>query len=445
MRGLCRALALAALVAAGCSGGRALPAQNLVVVSLDTLRADRLGLHGYARATSPQLERFAQRAFVFERAAAPSNATIASHHALFQSRSAGAALAARDAAATLAEVLRQHAFRTAAFTGGATLSRAAGFARGFDTWDEQNADLAEALPKAQRFLDEAAQRDEPFYLFVHCFDVHLPYDPPPPYDRMFAPEYRGAVTGRDTLPLLRGVRRIFEQAHRPAQPRLDAADREKIAALYDGEIARADATLAPLLARLDAPDLSRDTLVVVLSDHGEEFWEHGSVLHAHSLYQELLHVPLLLRVPSLEREARRIAQRVSLLDVVPTLLELLSLPAPEGLRGHSLVPLLRGEALPQRPVFAEGFAFDAKLQAVIDGDHKLIRDLTTGRLALYDLTADPGEQSDLAASRPEERERLGALLDAALGSAAAATDPLALPTDVAPETQERLRALGYVD
>jgi arylsulfatase A-like enzyme len=279
---------------------------------------------------------------------------------------------------------------------------------------------------------------------VHCFDVHLPYDPPPPYDTLFDPEYRGPVTGATTQPLLRGVRHIFEQANRPEPPRLDAADREKIRALYDGEVAHLDATLSKLLARLDAPDLRDASLVALISDHGEEFWEHGSVLHAHTLYQELLHAVFLLRAPS-RGPGARIAQRVSLLDAVPTLLELLSVPEPPGLRGRSLVPLLRGERLPPQPAFSEGFAFDARLQSVIDGEWKAIRDLRSGVFSLYDLASDPGEQRDLAASRPEEREKLRALLDASLGRAGAAQDPLAMPREVEPETRERLRALGYLD
>jgi arylsulfatase A-like enzyme len=438
------ALALAALASMlGC--GRAQAPRHLVVVSLDTLRADALALYGSARATSPQLERFAEHAFVFENAVAPANATTASHHALFQSQSAGAAMAARDTAPTLATWLQEQGFRTAAFAGGGTLSRAAGFARGFELWDERSPELAASVPKALAFLDAAARGDARAYLFVHAFDPHLPYDPPPPFDTAFAPHYGGAVTGAATLPLLRGVRRIFEQAHRPEPPSLGPADREKIRALYDGEVAHTDALLAPLLARLAEKDLRGDTLVVILSDHGEEFWEHGSVLHAHTLYQELLHVPLLLRVPGLAGRERRIAQRVSLVDVVPTALELLGLPAPPGLRGRSLVPLLRGEDAAAAPVFAEGFAFDAKLQAVIDGDWKLIRDVGTGQVALYDLAADPAERSDLAAARPEERERLRGLLDAQLVRAHAAQDPLGLPAGVEPETEERLRALGYVD
>jgi len=445
VRGLRITCALALLAAAACRPGAPDAPRHLVLISLDTLRADHLGLYGYARPTSPELDRWAEEAFVFERAVAPANATIASHHALFQSRFAGAALADRDGAATLAELLRAQGFRTVAWTGGGTMSREAGFARGFELWDEGHEGLASSLPRALRFLDEAARSDGRSYLFLHCFDVHLPYDPPEPFAGRFSEGYAGKVRGPETLPLLRGVRRIFEQAHRAAPPQLDAADRAQIAALYDGEIANTDVLLARLLRRIDAPDLRDDTLVVILSDHGEEFWEHGSVLHAHTLYQELLHVPLLLRVPGREREARRIEQRVSLLDVLPTLLELLNVPAPPSQSGRSLVPLLDGTELPPHPVFAEGFAFDAKLQAVLDGDWKLIRELQTGRLALYDLAADPGEQSDLASTHPDPRERLRTLLDGTLGTATPTTDPLAMPERIEPETQERLKALGYVE
>jgi choline-sulfatase len=435
-----------ALALAACAQPRDDLPRHLVVISLDTLRADHLGLYGYRRETSEELDRWARGALVFERAVAPSNATVASHHALLQSRAASRALAQRDAAPTLAEWLREQGFRTAAFTGGGTLSRATGFARGFDVWDEDNPALAQGLPKALAFLDGVARDDARSFLFLHCFDVHLPYDPPSPFDRRFTrADYHGKVTGPATLPLLRGVRRIFEQAHLPEPPALDADDRAQVTALYDGEIANADALLAQLLHRLDAPDLRERAVVVILSDHGEEFWEHGSVLHAHTLYQELLHVPLVIRAPAEAGAPRRIEQRVSLLDVVPTALELLGVPAPPGIEGRSLRRLLAAAQEAPRPVFAEGFAFDARLQAVIDGEWKAIRDLGSGRVALYDLGEDPGEASDVAAARPGDVARLTGLLDAALGAAPAAQNPMPLPQQVEPATEERLRALGYVD
>jgi arylsulfatase A-like enzyme len=440
-----RLIAALVLALAACTPQRDDLPRHLVLISLDTLRADHLGLHGYRRDTSAALDRWSRGALVFEHAIAPSNATVASHHALLQSRAAGRALRGRDTAPTLAEWLREQGFRTAAFTGGGTLSRAAGFARGFDVWDEDNPALAQGLPKALRFLDEVAQGDARSFLFLHCFDVHLPYDPPAPFDRRFASaDYRGKVSGPATLPLLRGVRRIFEQAHRASPPELDAADRAAVVDLYDGEIANMDSLLAQLLHRLDAPDLRERALVVILSDHGEEFWEHGSVLHAHTLYQELLHVPLVIRAPAEAGAPQRIAQRVSLLDVVPTALELLGVPAPPGLEGRSLRPLLASAAAP-RPVFAEGFAFDARLQAVLAGDWKAIRDLGSGKLALYDLRADPGETRDVAAEHAEEVARMRSLLNAALGAAPAPQSPMPLPERVEPATEERLRALGYID
>ena len=439
------ALTALALALAACAEPADERPRHLVVISLDTLRADHVGSYGYTRDTSNALDRWAHGAAVFERAVAPSNATVASHHALFQSQPASRALARRDSAPTLAAWLREQGFRTAAFTGGGTLSRATGFARGFERWDEENPALAQGVPKALRFLDEVAKSGERSFLFLHCFDVHLPYDPPPAYARRFSDGYQGPVSGPATLPLLRGVRRIFEQAHAASPPRLDAADRAEVVALYDAEIANADAQLARLLRRLDAPDLREHALVVILSDHGEEFWDHGSVLHAHTLYQELLHVPLLLRGPSALGTPRRIAARVSLLDVVPTALELLGVPPPPELAGRSLRPLLAGAQLAPRPAFAEGFAFDARLQAVLDGELKAIRDLTSGRVALFDLEDDPAEQRDLAASRPDDAARLRALLDATLGAAPAVQEPLPLPETVEPATEERLRALGYID
>ena len=436
-------VAIAALVASGCDMAPRTP-RNLVLISLDTLRADHLGVYGYERETSPQLDRWAERAFVFENAVSASNYTLAAHHALFQSKTATVARDARAEGPTLAGMLQEQGFRTAAFTGGGMMSKVSGFARGFDIWDQENEELEDAVPKALAFLDEAARGDSRFYLFVHCLDVHLPYNPPAPFDTHFAPRYTGKVDGEATRHLL-SLRKMFEGRKSYGRTRYDEADRAKVVALYDGEILRMDTALAPLLARIEASDLRDDTLVVIVSDHGEEFWDHGSVLHAHSVFQELIHVPLLMRVPSLERDAGRIAQRVSMVDVLPTLLELLALPVPAGLHGHSLLPLLRGEPRQAQPLFAEGYAAHAKLQSVTDGDLKLIRDLDTQGVALYDLRVDPGERSDIAASRPQDVQRMNALLDASLGTQNVVQDPMGLPADVDPATKDRLRELGYIE
>jgi arylsulfatase A-like enzyme len=435
------------LLACGGADAPASPsgARNLVLVSLDTLRADRLGLYGYERDTSPHLDAWSREAFVFERAHSAANATIGAHHAIFQSRPASVTLRERGAP-TLATLLRERGYRTAGLTDGGTMSRRMGFARGFEQFDDGNQGLAQSLPKALRFLDSVAGGDAPFYLFVHSFDVHLPYDPPAPHDTRFFPEYEGRVRGDTTLPLLRGVRRIFEQADLAEPVELDADERRKVNALYDGEIVKTDILLARLLDRIEAGDLRDDTLVVLLSDHGEEFWEHGSVLHSHTLFQELVHVPWIVRVPGWRGEARRIPERVSMLDVLPTLLELLEVPSPATARGRSLVPLLRGEGVDPAPILAEGFPYGRKQQSVIAGRFKLIRNLVTGGVALYDLDADPAEERNIAARHPGVRIELLELLGRELPKGARPEDdPLSRPEDLDPALQQRLRELGYID
>jgi arylsulfatase A-like enzyme len=426
-------------------GAGAVPvARNLVLVSLDTLRADRLGSYGYARDTSPKLDAFARDAFVFERAISAGNSTAGAHHALFQSRAASQAIRGAQAP-TLAEILRQHGFRTVAFTDGGTMSRALGFARGFEHFDDGNRGLAESLPKAAYWLDRLAPRGERMYLFVHTFDVHLPYDPPPPYDTRFFPDYRGNVRGDTTLPLLRGLRALSRPGGAAPDP-IGDEDRRQVQALYDGEILKTDTLLSALLSHLEKAGLEGDTLVVVLSDHGEEFWDHGSVLHSHTLYEELLHVPLVIRVPGWRDRARRVPERISTLDVLPTLLELLGVPAPGSVSGRSLVPLMRGAALPQEPIVSEGYPYGRSLQSVSVDGFKLIREPATGESRLYDLAADPREQTDVSQARPEIRDRLATLLDGLLGARPLeGDDPLDRPEALPEETQRRLRELGYIE
>ena len=155
-------------------------ARNLVIVSLDTLRADRLGTYGYERDTSPQLDVWAREAFVFTRATSAGNATVGAHHAIFQSKPASRAIVRGSRAPTLAAILRARGYRTAGYTDGGTMARSLGFDRGFEVFDDGNRGLATSLPKALRWLGEAGADPAPFYLFVHTFDVHLPYDPPAP-------------------------------------------------------------------------------------------------------------------------------------------------------------------------------------------------------------------------------------------------------------------------
>jgi len=411
----------------------ATPIRNLVLVCLDTLRADHMGLYGHTRDTTPNLDTFARGAAVFERAYANASSTRPSHQALFQSRPASLAAANGPA---LAEVLAARGFRTAAFTGGGNISAKLGFDRGFELYEESESGLAGSVPRAATWLRD--NRDARFFLFLHTYDVHLPYDPPEPFASMYGPPgYSGQVEGGNTRPLLRASRGL--DLNRPDSVRLDAADRERIVSLYDGGIRYTDDQLAHLFRLFDELELTRDTLVVFFSDHGEEFWEHGSVIHSHALYREVLHVPLLIAGPGIP--ASRVSEIVSLMDLAPTMLDWLGIAAPASYEGRSFAGWLRGGAREHHIVVSE----QRKLKSWLQHPWKLILNEPPTAPELFDLEEDPMETKNVAQANPEVVARLRGRLEARLAGHLDAEVLEIEPGIDDPEHLERLRALGYIE
>lgn len=407
-------------------------ARNLILVCLDTLRADHMGVYGYARDTTPKLDAFARNAAVFERAYANASSTRPSHQALFQSRPASLA---RPDGKAFAEVLAASGFRTAAFTGGGNISSRLGFDRGFEIYRESDAGLAGSIPKAASWLRE--HRDERFFLFLHTYDVHLPYDPPEPFASMFGAPYEGRVRGDNSRQLLRASRGLDQ--NEPGAVAFDEADKARIVALYDGGIRYTDDQLGHLFNLVRELELERDTLLVFFSDHGEEFWEHGSVIHSHALYRELLHVPLLVSGPGIP--ATRIPETVSLMDLSPTLLDWLGIASPAAFEGTSFAGWVRGDAREHRVVIGE----QRKLKSWTQHPWKLILNEPPTAPELYDIASDPFERNDVAAEQPEVVERLTARLEARLAGHLDAEVLELEPGIDDPEHLERLRALGYIE
>jgi len=431
-------MALAALLAGGtlaCSEPAGPP--NLLLIAVDTLRADHLGAYGYARPTSPSLDRFMNGAVVFEDAQATSSWTLTSFASLFTGllpsahgcTTYGSALDASFR--TLAEILGEAGFDTAAVVSHVFLGPKHGLPQGFAHFESTVAryDAAESNQAVSspvvtdRALDWLATRrrdDAPFFLFVHYFDPHAPY-----------------------------------RKHAGITERFGNDERSR----YDGEIAFTDAHVGRLLDGLANVPGSEHTVVVFTSDHGEEFGEHGGARHGSSLYQEVMRVPLAIAAPGIP--PRRVPDPVSGVDVLPTLLDLLGLPAPrEPIAGRSLVPALLGDPLSGAPVLGELrlkplFPADALLL----GRWKLVEGVTTPRLGrnidptpeietqLFDRVADPGERRDLGAEHPEEVARLRETLHAEIESARALGRRYrqAAPVEHTDAEREHLRALGYVE
>jgi arylsulfatase A-like enzyme len=440
------AVACAAFLHGGCRSREALPARPpIVLVTLDTTRADRLGCYGYARRTSPNLDRLAAESMLHTRALATTSWTLPAHATIFTGKLAtshGAQYDAKgplslatviegpdewreyrarplaEAERTLAEILREAGYATAAVVAGPWMKRPFGLAQGFDHYDESGLATSDGrradsvTDAALLWLDGARGRD--FLLFLNYYDPHGPYDPPEPFAHAFRPQ----------------------GAPRPAG--LPTGD--ELQALYDAEILYMDHHLGRLFDGLRARGLFERALIVVTADHGELLGEHGRLGHGQTLTQPELQIPLLVKAPGPEPARGRSEAPIQLTDVMSMVLARVGLAATAEAQG----------ALPPRrnhPVVAEVDPLpfqspDGGWRALFDGSLKFLWN-SKGRHQLFDLARDPGEDHDLAPRERQRVARLAALVEryfASLPAPGAAGPPQALDE----ETRRALESLGYI-
>lgn len=393
-----RPLALALLLL-GClvaCGEAEDPRPDLILISIGGLRADRVGAYGETRATSPGLDALAARGALFERVVAESSGTLPSHVTLLTGLHPAThgvqdpARALGPQTRTLAELLRAAGYHTVGLTGGGRVGRRNGLDRGFDVFNDVRRGLPRLLRQAGRYLSEAD--GQPVFLFLYAVDLGCPYAPSDAYEGRFA------SPGAEEVDVVGRCDSDFnELGLTPGQARF-LSDR------YDESIRELDDTLGGFLAEVE------DAVVLVTSDHGLAFLEHGEIGSERSLHGEVLRVPLVIAAPDLA--PARIGAAAGLVDVAPTLLELAGAAIPEDLEGRSLVPLLGGGESPDgdAPRFSE-LAGPPALQSVMTRDHHLIVDAATGEARLFDLESDPGESRDVASEQPRELESLRAALE----------------------------------
>jgi len=320
---------------------------SVVLVSIDTLRPDHLGAYGYERDTSPNLDRLAAGGVLFREAIAQAPETLGSHMSILTGRIPSVHGVTGDldvlspSCRTLADSFLDAGYRTAAFTEGGYVDGRFGFHRGFQRYHDGDpvpadpgGDARRTFERARAWLDRFG--DRPFFLFVHTYEVHTPYAPPEPYHVFGDPAYDGPYAELVDIPQLLELN---------ALPAAESREhREQAVALYDGEIRCTDHHLGGLLDHLERAGLDDRTVVVVLSDHGEEFDEHGAFgIHGHTLHDEVIRVPLIVHGPGIAR-GREVARPVALYDLLPTLAELLDLSVPEDLDGVSFAGSLAKEA-----------------------------------------------------------------------------------------------------
>jgi arylsulfatase A-like enzyme len=386
------AIVALALPAVGCGGGGD-SRTNLILISIDTLRADHLGAYGYERQTSPVLDRLADESVLFESVISQAPWTLPAHVTMLSSLYPSTHKATLDdttidaSIPNLATLLNASGYATAAFIDHVFVSSLYGFDRGFDRFDENGGGVAAIRLRASGWLRE--QPREPFFLFLHLFDVHCPYVPPVGYRELFRSESS----------------QQFDLAGKCGNPHFNSMDLGpgQIAHLidqYDGGIAHLDANLGMFFADLESIGITDRTVLMVTSDHGEEFLEHGQIGHERTVHDEVMRVPWIVRIPG--TGPIRIPQTVRLLDLAPTALDLLDVPIPEGFQGRTLVPLVNGDRPEPPPAFGE-LDRHVRMRSLHRGSFHLIRTDRAGPeksgaaplYQLYDIAVDRRETEDL--------------------------------------------------
>ena len=439
-------------------------ARNLVILCLDTLRTDRMSLYGHDRPTTPRIDQLASEGVVFDLALSQSNWTVPATASLLTSlypSEHGAGITGevrnlsdsevqqlRKETRTLGQILSDADFRTALMSANPYLFGR--FKRGFDVAQVERTDATTLTDSALDFLDTVGS--EPFFLYVQYMDLHQPLVPPEPFFTMFGKELPGPRDRKKHTDWRFGSHDNFKGPH-------FTAFRDHKLALYDGALRYVDTEIGRLLDALQQVGQLEETLIVVTSDHGEEFWDHAKqerelaqdprgfwgIGHGHSMYQELLRVPLIFRGPGID-EGRRVECPARLVDIVPTSLEALSLPIPEGLRGNSLTAFLTSsQGVPScepQPSLAESPAYGPDSRAITFGRFKLIRRYD-GFVQLFDIRADPDEMVDLSAERPELVAELTVLMERELSGIDTSVSDETMEFD--DDTLEQLRSLGYID
>ncbi len=448
------------------------PVNNVILVSIDSLRADHLGSYGYTANTSPTIDRLASKGVLFERAYSTTSWTLPAHAALLTGLDNQAhgviddGIGMAPGIETLAQAAQNAGLATTGFFSGPYLHPVFGFGRGFDSYINctsyaatKQVALKKPLPHHMSHADvtnpilltavdkwlstrSPAKRN---FIFLHMWDVHYDFVAPQHYVDMFDSEYAGTLNGRDF------------QNNKAIKPGMNPRDLQHLLALYDAEIRYTDETLGTILDRLEDAGLLNNSAVFIVADHGDEFLEHGRKGHRLTLFEEVLHVPMILNVSGQSLGHKRVGKVVSLVDVFPTVCDLLDIQCPVG-SGQSLLPLLvdsrpsRGTALAELTTAQ----FGIRQQAFVDNEGKIIRWLNASK-ARYFTTAQLDEKSDgewLPIDKPQRWSRAardtskrmdGRLLEALRLNAKIIRAGEASAPAVDDETRDHLRSLGYIE
>lgn len=446
----------------GCSQFEKEAPAGIILISIDSLRADHLHCYGYPVVTSPNIDRIADEGILFQRTIAQAPWTLPSHLSMLTSRfvkSHGVDEGNKKLNAetvTLAEVLQQEGYATAAFVSGPWMHPQFGFARGFDFYNMESGS-ADAIRSHSDITSPAItarvmewlnhfDRKRNFFLFIHYWDVHYDYIPPSPYDRIFDPDYTGNVDGKN-----------FE-TDPGVNHELPEEDIRHLLALYDGEIAFTDKYIGMLFQRLIQLDLFDESLIIITSDHGDEFFEHKGKGHCTTLYDEVIRVPLIIRPPRGKDKTKIIPATARSIDIAATVLKFAGCTIPDSFQGKNLPAVNPSHSTENvcYPAFSETsvvrrgpdgrpvmFEEDGHKLLVEQNLLKLIRENPGNTRELYSIAGNPRETKNLLQDKPELNSLFADTINYYEKGLKGESDLEAVSLDE--ETQDQLKALGYIE
>ncbi|MEM1177370.1 MAG: sulfatase [Acidobacteriota bacterium] len=428
------------------------PTPPILIFDIDTLRADHLGCYGYERDTSPHIDRFSAEAALFEWVFSqgpntpPSQASIltalypTSHGRIDHDD------ALPEEAETLAELLTDAGYRSAALVDGGLMAAGFGMEQGFESYDDEAGGLEKIGPKMLDWLDahltDPERQDEPFFLFVHTYDVHSPYEVTPwrfrqryvdEVEEKPSEEYRGNMS--------KFMADTWNARYQPEAPQLSEAELDWAIAMYDGGIRHVDDWFSRLRQSLEAHGVWDEMIIAIISDHGDTFQEHDTLFHE-QIYTPVARIPMLIRFPE-GRHAGVYSDVVESIDLMPTLLDAVGVSAPAKIHGQNLRPVMEGEA-------GDGIAitespYRGRRLAAANRRVRLLHTKKTGESELFRYRDDPLEMRDVIWEYPQESARLLDALERWEQRVNAYQFPKRSSEPLDAETIEQLKTLGYID
>jgi len=417
---------------------------NIILISIDALRADHLSCYGYHRNTSPNIDQLAREGVLFKNCFSQATWTRASHASIFLSQYVWRHKVdthekpLHSLSVTLAEILKNENYATAGFTGGIVVSSKYGFNQGFEIFDDgipgdpTHHEIASYIHKLLSWLESVKSRN--FFLLIHTYDVHTPYNLPAPYFDL----YTNSSSEGKSLNTSSGI-----ALSKPDASNLTPNETDHIIAVYDGSINYVDDQLGKVFRKLDQLGIADNTIVIITADHGEAFREHGRFEHSHKPYIEEVHVPLIMKGPGIPRN-RIYENYVQHIDILPTILEILNIPKRKEIQGKSLLTPVKNSETQEYPETYSCGLLSWPLSISLRTKEWTYIMNQDGRDELYDRIDDPKEQKNLIKERPLIAQKLKEELEDFIALTSEGEPQVAEKVYIDEELKEQLKSLGYL-